>query len=284
MTERRPRRTRRTAVFAAGTSLALVVTATPLLATPALAAPATLPARAPSTATIGQDEAAAQAKRTGKPVDVTGATTATSTLTANPNGSFTLTQAASPVRKKIGDAWTDLDATLTTAADGTLSPAVATGDLRLSGGGGGPLATMAGGGRSLALTLPFTLPKPAVDGPTATYRAVLPGVDLKVAANDQGGFAEVLVVADAEAASNPKLTELTMAVQAEGVTLSKDAAGNIAGTDVNHRTVVTAPAPTMWDSAKPAASTATVTEPKTGRKLAKKSGLAATSSEAAPGI
>jgi hypothetical protein len=271
-------------VFAAGTSLALVVTATPLLATPALAAPATLPARAPSTATIGQDEAAAQAKRTGKPVDVTGATTATSTLTANPNGSFTLTQAASPVRKKIGDAWTDLDATLTTAADGTLSPAVATGDLRLSGGGGGPLATMAGGGRSLALTLPFTLPKPAVDGPTATYRAVLPGVDLKVTANDQGGFAEVLVVADAAAAADPRLQALTMGLKTDGVTLSTDAAGNIAGTDINHHTVVTAPAPVMWDSKKPAAALPTVTEPSTGRKLEARSGLAASSSADTPGV
>jgi hypothetical protein len=280
MTRYSRQRLRATAGLAAGIAVALT-----LPGTPAAAAAARPPAPVPAPPTaVGPAAAAAQAKKTGKPVAVTAATTAGSTLTANANGSFTLTQTAQPVRKLVSGRWKDLDATLVADADGRLRPAVAAGDLRLSGGGAGPVATMAGGGRSLALTLPFSLPKPSLDGPTATYAAVLPGVDLAVTADDQGGFSEVLVVADAEAATNPQLAELTMDVTADGVTLSKDAAGNIAGTDVNHRTVVTAPAPTMWDSAAPSASTPTVSEPRTGRRLGTGSGMAAASSPAAPGI
>ena len=250
----------------------------------AVASPAVHSATPPAVTTIGESEAIAKAEATGLPVDVSAATTATSTLTANPTGSLTLTTTALPERKLVSGAWKELDDTLTTTADGRIAPALSTGDLRLSDGGDGPLATMSGGGRSLALTLPFTLPTPALDGSTATYSGVLPGVDLQVDADKRGGFSEVLVVADAAAAANPELAQLTMATTAQGITLAADSAGNVAGTDVNHETVVTAPAPTMWDSTTPAASAATVTAPGTRTKLDQKSGFHALSSTAGPGV
>ena len=260
------RRRRPTAVVAAGISLLLTTTGLAAFATPAAAAPAApmSPARP-----LDEPHALAQAKSSGKPVDVTAATTPTETLTAEPDGSLTLTQAVQPVRKLVAGGWRDLDATLTVAPDGSIGPKTAVGDLHLSGGGTGAFATMAGGGRSLALTAPFALPKPTLAGDTATYAGVLPGVDLRVTADTQGGFSEVFVVADAAAAANPRLSKLTFGTQATGIRLAADAAGNITGTDAAGHAVVTAATPQMWDS---------TTSPAPSR-----SGLRTFSSNRAPG-
>lgn len=119
---------------------------------------------------------------------VAGATTPTSTLTANPNGTYTLTESAAPVRVEIRGTWHNLDASLVRNSNGTWSPAVSSQPLRLSGGGTGPLATMSYGAYSLALTAPMRLPSPVIAGSTATYRSVLPGVDLIVTAQPRSPF------------------------------------------------------------------------------------------------
>ncbi|MFG2282461.1 FG-GAP-like repeat-containing protein [Streptomyces asoensis] len=171
---------------------------------------------------------------------------------ANPNGTFTLTQSVAPVRKYVSGAWKKLDATLVRRSDGTVAPALTTTSLILSGGGDGPLAVMKDHSRSLSLTTPTSLgllPAPTLDGSHATYPNVLNGVDLKVTADAQGGFSEVLVVKNAEAAADPALDTLFFPAQTKNVTLAVDKAGNIAARDATHRTVFSAPAPTMWDSA-----------------------------------
>jgi hypothetical protein len=112
------------------------------------------------------------------PVDTL--TTPTSTTVADPQGTFTLTQSAEPVRAWRGGAWKNLDPRLHVNPDHTVSPNVTTNGLRLSGGGTGPLATMSATGRTLSLTWPTRLPAPTVSGATATYRSVLQGVDLVV--------------------------------------------------------------------------------------------------------
>jgi microcystin-dependent protein len=107
-------------------------------------------------------------------------------------------------------------------------------------------------GRSLTLSLPTavaSLPAPTLDGPTATYANILPDVDLKVTADTQGGFSEVLVVKNAHAAANPALATLDFPTHTHNVALSADAAGNIRAKDTTGRTVFSAPAPLMWDSA-----------------------------------
>jgi hypothetical protein len=253
-----PQWRRSATALSAGVSLAILASGLPAFAAPS---PSTLETPPAATPAIGEDAASAKARASGRPVEVTAATTPTGTVTANPDGSFTLTQTAEPVRKLVAGTWQNLDATLSTAADGSITPAVSTGDLTLSGGGDGPFATMSGGGRTLALTLPFTLPKPALDGDTATYAGVLPGVDLQVTATAQGGFSEVLVVGSAAAAANPDLAELTMAMRTDGIDMRADAAGNIAGTDATHHTIVTAAAPKMWDSRPPAATAAKTAAP-----------------------
>lgn len=194
-------------------------------------------------------QASVLAARTGKAVPVTGATTATSTLNANPDGTFTLTESGTPVRAKVGGTWRDLDATLIRHANGTYSPAVSSQPLTLSGGGTGPLASMSYGGYSLALSAPMTLPAPSVTGNTATYRGVLPGVDLIVTADTSGGFRQVFRIASAAAAANPALKMLTFTARTSGLTLRTGRNGAIAATSRNGQVIFAAPAPAMWDSA-----------------------------------
>ncbi|MEU6355916.1 LamG-like jellyroll fold domain-containing protein [Streptomyces sp. NPDC047072] len=263
------------------------------LGSPALAQAAT-PAHSPtatrapagSSPGLTEDQALAKARSTGKSVQATAATTDSSTLTANPNGTLTLRQTIAPVRKLVHGRWKSLDATLTRHADGTISPKVSTASLTLSGGAAGtPLAAMRAGSGALAVSLPsaFTLGAPTLDGPTATYHDVLPDVDLAVTAQDTGGFSEVLVVKDAEAAANPALSDLTLATKATGVTLASDTAGDITAKDRAGRTVFSATAPTMWDSSRPAANTPKVTDPESGQVVDRRDGAPLASSAAAPG-
>jgi hypothetical protein len=166
-------------------------------------------------------QALARAAASHRPVPVPGATTPTDTLTANPNGTLTLTESLVPVRKRVGGAWQPLTARLLRGPGGIVSASTTTTALRLSDGGTGPLATMrTAAGQSLSVWLPVRLPVPVLSGDTALYQGVLPGVDLRVTADPQGGFSEVLVVKDAAAAANPLLRHLVLATRTQGVRLA----------------------------------------------------------------
>src|SRR5215831_3389046 len=110
---------------------------------PAARAAGTPVSSAPSSAVHphGEAWAMAQARSSGRPVAVPKDETATDTVTANPDGTLTLTRASAPLRKRSGGTWRNLDATLRRGADGKVSPAVTTSGLTLSGGGTGPMAT-----------------------------------------------------------------------------------------------------------------------------------------------
>ncbi|GIF69402.1 hypothetical protein Ais01nite_74370 [Asanoa ishikariensis] len=197
---------------------------------------------------LTDDEAIAQARRTGKAVEVTGRTSPTDRVVANANGSLTQTRHAVPVRKRVNGTWKDLDATLRMNTDGAVAPFATSSDLILSGGGAGPLATMRTAGRSLAFALPVTLPKPVLSGSTATYEGVLPGVDLWVAADRQGGFSHVLIVHSAAAAAHPAVRTLTLTTSGNGMKVSADAAANLVAKDSLGHAVFAASAPVTWDS------------------------------------
>lgn len=166
---------------------------------------------------------------------------------ANPDGTFTTTTAVQPVRTRKDGRWVDIDTTLVRQPDGSYAPKAAVSAMSFSGGGATTFATIEKDGRALSLDWPDTLPAPAVDGPTATYPDVLPGVDLKVTANAEG-FSHLIVVKDAEAAGNPKLAELQLPVDTTAVDLKKSDDGGLTATDAAGGTVFEAPAPLMWDS------------------------------------
>ncbi len=195
--------------------------------------------------------ALAQAERTGKSVVIDGLTTESTVTAANPAGTFTVTQSAAPVRKRVNGVWHDLDATLWRAPDGTVVPVLTTTALTLSGGGNRPLATMtAGAGRSLSLDWPTALPDPVLSGPTATYPEVLAGVDLVVTAHTDGGFSDVLVVKTAAAAADPRLSTVAAATRTTGgLMLNAAADGTLRATaTATGDAVFAAAAPRMWDS------------------------------------
>ncbi|WP_405799854.1 hypothetical protein [Streptomyces sp. NBC_01506] len=87
-------------------------------------------------------------------------------------------------------------------------------EITFSGGGDGPLVTMERAGRSLELAWPRGVPAPELAGDTATYRDILPAVDLRLGAMPDG-FTQLLVVKTQEAATNPELTELRLKLAAE---------------------------------------------------------------------
>ncbi|MFG2825030.1 FG-GAP-like repeat-containing protein [Kitasatospora sp. NPDC048365] len=269
---------------------AVVTTVVVALPAQAEASGAPSPAAGPRAASLTLAQATAQAVAGGKDVQASAATTEQSTTTAHPDGTFTVEQSLVPVRKHVNGAWVALDATLRRNADGTVSPAVTSSSLSLSGGGTGPLATMAHQGRKLALGFPVKLPAPTLSGATATYANVFDGVDLKVTTDTRGSFSEVLVVKDAKAAANPALKKLRLTAKTDGVTLSSDEAGNITAGDRSGNAVFTAPAPLMWDSAtRPAAAAAVGEQAKAlrsqepGQAPGARTGEPAASSEKAPG-
>jgi hypothetical protein len=207
-------------------------------------------ASGPGPALVAEDQALAKARQTHQPQNVSAAQTPTATVTANPDGTLTLQVTPQPVRKLVQGTWHSLDATLLKNPDGTISPTLTTTPLTLSGGGLAPLATMRSGADSLSLTLPAQLPAPDLSGNTATYRNVLPGTDLVVSADTQGGFSDVFVVRDAAAAANPQLTALLSATMtARGLTVGTDSRGDITATNRQGSVVFGAPAPEAWDSA-----------------------------------
>lgn len=215
---------------------------------PASAGPEEPPLVTPPAGALSIEQALAQATQTNTAVPAEAATTATDEVTANPDGTLTLSRSALPTRKQVDGSWRELDATLEIGSGGTVSPATTTSRLALSGGGTGPMATMTSAGMSIAFTLPMPLPEPTLSGPSATYAGVLPDVDLVVTADIHGGMSHVFVVHTADAATNPALHRLAISTQTTGVTMAADSAGNISGTDRTGRVVVTAPAPLMWDS------------------------------------
>jgi hypothetical protein len=196
-------------------------------------------------------QASARARTTGKAVEVSSLTTETSLTTANPNGSLTLTESAAPVRVRENGAWVGLDATLKANRDGTFSPAATPSDVVLSGGDKGALISLHQGGEGMSLTLPLALPRPVVSGPSATYRNVLPGVDLTVTVRTSGAVSDVFTVHNASAAADPRLAQLLTAhmTTSKGLKLTSDATGNLAVTDASGHAVFTAPVPRAWDSA-----------------------------------
>ncbi|MFD9594587.1 LamG-like jellyroll fold domain-containing protein [Kitasatospora sp. NPDC059973] len=202
--------------------------------------------------------ASERAKKERKPVAVEELTSETTQTVANADGTFTLTDHVQPVRVKRDGSWSAVDATLGRNGDGTFSPRATPAGLALSGGGSGPLATLTDAkGRRLSVTFPVALPAPAVTGDSATYGNVLPGVDLRVIANDQGGLREVLVVHDATAAADPALKSLKLAVAtSDGLTVAADENGSVTARTADGTTAFTAPTPVMWDSSTTAGTVA----------------------------
>ncbi|MFF3642187.1 LamG-like jellyroll fold domain-containing protein [Streptomyces sp. NPDC002564] len=190
-------------------------------------------------------EAAAEA---GRRVEVATLRDERSQTFANPDGTFTIKEFARPVRTRKDGEWVDIDTTLVKQASGRLVPRAASAGMSISGGGDSTFATLVRDGRTMSFSWPTKLPAPEVAGSTATYKSVLPDVDLVVTAQSDG-FSHVLAVKTAEGAANPKLAEITLPVATRGVTVSEDDGGGLVAEDTTSGgRVFEAPQPVMWDS------------------------------------
>ena len=194
--------------------------------------------------------ARARAMSTGKPVTVTATTTATSVTVANPNGSFTDTIDALPVRAQVRGSWVPLNARLV-RVNGGLAPATSTEPVLLSGGGSGPAVTLrTAAGQRLSLWLPARLPAPIVRGATALYRSVRPGIDVQLTADTFGGVAMKLIVRSRAAAASSWLRQFTVRYAAGGVRLTALAAGELVAVGSRGPVFSLAP-PTITGQVKP---------------------------------
>ncbi|MGW1913257.1 LamG domain-containing protein [Streptomyces sp. NPDC002076] len=208
-------------------------------------------------------EAAAsqKAQASGSPVEVVEDRTEYATTYANPDGTtFTMDQSAVPIRVHQSDgSWMAPDPTLQARADGTVGPKAAVVGLAFSGGGDGSgLVDIARDGKSLHLGWPGTLPKPTLDGASAVYADVLPGVDLRMTATTEG-FRELLVVKTPQAVSDPELKKVAFSLRSDGLTVASTSGGGMTAVDDNAHPVFTAPAALMWDSQGDASTTGTAT-------------------------
>ncbi|MFR9799263.1 LamG domain-containing protein [Streptomyces sp. MS06] len=204
-----------------------------------------------SAASPSPEAAASQeAEVNGSPVEVVDERTEYTTTYANPDGTtFRLEQSTEPVRVRGGDgSWTAPDPTLAFRADGTVGPKATVVDLEFSGGGeGSGLVDIASHGKSLRLGWPGKLPKPSLDGASAVYADVLPGVDLRMTATTDS-FREVLVVKTPAAASAPELKEVVFSLRSQGLTVAATRGGGMTAVDDDARPVFAAPPAMMWDS------------------------------------
>ncbi|GGQ20730.1 LamG-like jellyroll fold domain-containing protein [Streptomyces roseolilacinus] len=199
---------------------------------------------------LGATDASVRAAKTGEPVEVVAERTEYTTTTANPDGTYTLTQSTTPQHVRGDDgAWRSVDVTLERRPDGTIGPKAAVADVAFSDGGDKDLlrlGTRRGGSVTLQWQRP--LPQPTLDGPTATYAEVFPGTDLQMTATAEG-YREVLVVKTPEAAADPALQDIALTVVEDGLDVAPGAGGGMRALDEDGNTVFAGPAGQMWDSA-----------------------------------
>ncbi|MCW6004373.1 LamG domain-containing protein [Micromonospora sp. CPCC 205371] len=199
---------------------------------------------APDTATARE-----LARRQRSAVVAADLTTETRLVHALPDGSMSAAVTNVPVRVQRNGRWVDIDTTLVRRADGTVAPRAASADYVFSGGGSAhPLIRSAVAGGSLAYRWPGTLPQPQLLGAVATYRDVLPGVDLTLRA-DPTGYVKRLVVRDAEAARNPALRRIRLGLETKGLTLTVRPDGGTKVRAPSGEAVLASSPPLMWDRA-----------------------------------
>ncbi len=194
----------------------------------------------------------AAAIRTGKPVPVKAETTPTTEVQARPSGLLSMTSSVLPVRVKVHGSWKSINPRLSKTPAGRWAPAVSSVPVTFSGGGAGPLVTVATkAGQTVAMSWPSALPRPVISGSVALYRNVLPGVDLRLQATGTG-YQETLIVRDARAAADPGLRSLVFTVRTgPGLALHPGPHHSLGVTEASTGKLVFAIGqPQLWDASK----------------------------------
>ncbi|MFD9585292.1 DNRLRE domain-containing protein [Streptomyces sp. NPDC059980] len=223
-------------------------------------------------APVTEVEATSRAARSGTPVEVTALRTAYETTWARPDGLLQRRVHATPFRAKVDGRWQPIDTTLARTRDGwspratnvrlTFSAGArsdgthadrGTGTRRLSlldadSATGNDLVSLTVSGHTIQLTWPGAIPAPVIDDSRALYPDILPGADLVLTADD-GGFSQLLVVKNRQAAADPRVARLTYGLTSPDLDFSLDpTTGIVTGRDADGEEQAFSPTPLMWDS------------------------------------
>ncbi|MFD4374322.1 FG-GAP repeat domain-containing protein [Streptomyces sp. NPDC058486] len=239
------------AVVVASTAAALLGTALAPQGTAAPAADGTEPGLTASPPPSPEELALQEAKETGGQAEVIARRTENSQLFVDASGTFTEDRYVLPRWTLQDNALVPIDTTLVKTDDGRVTTRATKADISFSAGGTGTTVTLGHNNQAFALSWPQALPEPRLNGDTATYPEVLPGVDLLLRAGNSG-FSQLLVVKTPEAAANPELDTIRFGMSTDGVDVATDPHGNLTATNSLGQEVFTAPAPRMWDSSAPA--------------------------------
>ncbi|MFJ6694532.1 DNRLRE domain-containing protein [Streptomyces sp. NPDC091272] len=203
--------------------------------------------------------ALAEAKSSGSRTLVPDETTPTNLTYANPDGSLTSEVTAGPERMWRDGRWVEVDATLTTTADGGVQAKAHPEGLTLAAGGGAParslraaqddagrdLVTLGTGDEQVTLQWKGGLPKPTLDGTTATYKDAVPGADVIVKAT-RTGFEQFVTLGSKPTEGN---YTYTLPLKAKGLKATAQKDGSVLFTDTETGVrKATMPAPVMWDA------------------------------------
>jgi hypothetical protein len=143
------------------------------------------------------------ARAQGVPVEVLSERTETTRVLVGPDGAVTEETAFAAVRfedESAEDGWRDIDTTLVAGAKGEIRPAAMPVDVRLGTGAEELIIFDRGSVSEVGLGVDgIELPEPVLEGATALYEEVLPGVDLSVEVRS-AGFEALWVVKTPEAA------------------------------------------------------------------------------------
>lgn len=191
-------------------------------------------------------DAMLEARRSGKQVEVTALASPTTRVMANPRtGGFEADVTAQVSRVRTSAGWRDASAKLVPTGNGSWRTEASPAEIEV-GGAGNQLYRFGRDNRSVSLSWSSPLPRPAIDGASATYVDVLPGVDLVVRA-DITGVGSYLVVKDAEAARNPALRTVRFGLRTAGVQAA-DAGGGLSFIGSTGERYFQLAEPLMWDS------------------------------------
>jgi hypothetical protein len=200
-----------------------------------------------------------QAAQSGTDVVVDSLTTPTEQTVAHPDGTFTRTVNAEPVRMQTSGGWQDISTDWVQATENgqpVLKAKMTPVDVTLARGGSAQMSSVDDrAGHAIHQSWPFgNLPEPVVQGNTATYPSVLPGVDL-IQVVRRTGVSQVLKIATADAAKDPRVVQMRILLDAQNATVQTDADGGLdaKGNDTGNTALRTASGQ-WWDSSQTGAS------------------------------
>lgn len=208
-------------------------------------APKAPPVAVPITEAPDTGSALVAARAQGTEVEAISMRTSTREVFAQPNGQLKALLSAVPQRIQRDGKWLPIETALEPGSDGITPKATETGLTFSRGGTEEPLVRLRRDGKSFALTWPGNLPAPALDGPNATYTEVLPGVDLRMIARNDG-YQQLIIVKNREAARH--VERVRLGVKTDGLELKPGENGAFTMVDAAGAKVFEVPSSLMWDS------------------------------------